>query len=695
MKNKIIILGMTCNHCAQGVKKFLEQNGLTDVSINFSTGITYFNNPNRISIKNIKSSLKTIGYDLKLEKKNKLIFDVEKKFLVSLFFTIPLFMHMFLEKSHFLNNAIVQFALCIPVYFIGLSYFGKSAWNSLKMKIPNMDVLITLGSSAAFIYSLLGVYLYYGAEEMHSYLFFETTSTIITLVLLGNVMELRSVKGTTSAIEELLKLQPRKAVVSLNNQLKEVNISEIKVGDILYVNQGDKIPVDGIVKEGVCFVNESMITGESLPVVKKIEDKVIGGTILVEGNCRIEVKKVGNQTMLSSIVEMIQKAQHNKPEIQRFGDVVGSYFVPVVIAISLIAFFINYFLGISLQESLLRSIAVLVIACPCAMGLATPTAVMVGIGRASKNGILIRGGNVLEVLSKAKNFLFDKTGTLTTGLFNVEIDYLIQDKKRLNNLIYSLESYSSHPIAKSINSYLLEKAEKITLKNVREEKGVGVKAIDIDGNKLAIGSENIFKSNISKKYDVYLLENDKLIAGILLNDSIKDESFTLIKSLKDKDINLSVLSGDKKEKCEFVSRKLNIKSYYYQLFPSQKLNKIKQYKKEGLTVMVGDGINDSPSLASSDIGISLGNATQIAIQNADVVIVDGQKMSNVFTAYQISKHTLLTIKQNLFWAFSYNIVAIPIAAMGFLNPMWGAFFMAFSDIVVIGNSLRLKYKKIQ
>ena len=686
---------MTCSNCAAGIKKHLLNKGLEDVNVNFSTGEANCNINSLHNQNDVENIIQKLGYSIikpNEEIKNN-ISKVERYFYSTLVFTLPLFSHMFFPEDSFIQNPFLQFFLCLPVYLIGINYFGKSAWSSLKTGVPNMDVLIFIGSSAAFFYSIYGWLIFGGTSEMHHYLFFETTATIITLVLLGNVLEHKSIKKTTTAIGDLTSIQEVIAKTEVNGIIEEVNFDEIKVGDILVVNSGDKIPTDGIIISGSAYIDESMITGESIPVNKNEDSNVIGGTIINDGNLKIKATKVGNDTLLSRIIELVKNAQNNKPNIQKLGDKVSAIFVPVVLFIAMLTFFIgHYYFLLSMQEALLRGIAVLVISCPCAMGLATPTAVMVGIGRAAKNGILIKGGDSLEKLASVKSIVFDKTGTLTTGKFIVSnFNAINEDEKKIKNIIYNIEKYSSHPIAKSLCNAFKDNNSALEVKNIIEEKGISISA-EIDDNLYSIGSSKIIISD--EKHDLFVLKNNRIIATLDISDELKINTDLVISTLHKSEYTTTILSGDKKDKCDKISEKLGITTTFSEQLPQDKITKIEELVDQNPTAMVGDGINDAPALARATIGISLGNATQIAIQSADVVLLNNENLQQLPQALQLGKHTLLTIKQNLFWAFSYNLVAIPIAFLGLLNPMWAALFMAFSDVIVIGNSIRLRYKRI-
>lgn len=698
--------GMTCSNCALGVARTLKQKGLENVNVNFSTGEATFTLPDKDLLPRIIHDINGLGFKVVAPEKGQAettgLSSIEKKFFFSLIFTIPLFSHMFIRWAP-LHDPLIQLGLCIPVMIIGFLHFGRSAWGSLKARVPNMDVLIFIGSTAAFAYSLTGTIQHWGTHEAHNYLFYETAATIISLVLLGNLLEHRSVKQTTTAIKELDKLQAQKAKrIDQHNgheHFTEVNVNEITAGNIILVNTGDRIAVDGEIVSGNASINESMITGESIPVDKAAGDKVIGGTIISSGSIRMRAEVVGKDTMLSKIIEMVKNAQQAKPQIQKLGDRVSAVFVPVVLAISLLTFIVAYFVfDIAGHRALMNSIAVLVISCPCAMGLATPTAVMVGIGRAARRGILIKGGSTLEELAKVKNIVFDKTGVLTTGEFIIKKLQPLDgaNEQELINVLYNLEQHSSHPIARSIASALKTKAGSITFSEIEELQGIGLKANDDKGNKWQIGSyRSAAHMTLDDMHQVYVMKNDKLAGWVDIEDEIRLNAKETIAQLRASGLRTIMLSGDSQRKCEELAQKLGIDEVHSQQLPSQKLEQIDKLVNEAPTAMVGDGINDAPALAKATVGISLSNATQAAIQSAQVVLLNTNDLSKVSEAIQMSRHTLLTIKQNLFWAFFYNVIAIPVAAAGFLSPMVGALAMAFSDVIVIGNSIRLKFKNIR
>jgi Cu+-exporting ATPase len=686
------VTGMHCNNCALSIHKLLEKKGLHHISVDFASEEVKFSNKTSAPLPDIIKGIEQLGFkvvDDPALHKPKFYEKIENKFTFCALFTAPLLLHM-VFPWHFLHMPIVQLLLCLPVFIVGCLHFGRSAWHSVKGGIPNMDVLIFIGSTSAFVYSLVGTIENLGEQ----YQFYETCATIITLVLLGNVFEKRSVNQTTSAVKYLVKIQQVNADRVVDGTVEVISARDVRPGDTLLVNSGDKIPVDGEVLEGSASVDEAMLTGESLPVSKEKYDKVIGGTIVQNGNLRMIATKVGSNTILSQIIELMKKAQASKPPVQKLGDKVAAIFVPAVILIALITFTLTYFLSdVGLQHSLMNAIAVLVISCPCAMGLATPTAVMVGLGRAAKNGILIKGGDTIEAVSNTKFVVFDKTGTLTTGKFSIH-DIKVEDGvdlEHIRGIIVAIEERSNHPIARSLVDGLRPLSQtRLILRNATEEKGLGMRAEDVDGNTYFLGTG---KTKSADDFNLSLYKNQVLLAQISIDDTIKPEAASLIAGLKKMGIVPVLLSGDRKNRCLKVAQLVGITEVHAEKLPDEKLSVIDIYKQKGKTIMIGDGINDAPALTKADVGVSMNDASQVAIQSARVILLNTD-LNSVIKFLQISRHTLLTIKQNLFWAFAYNVIAIPVAALGFLNPMVGAFTMAFSDVVVIGNSLRLKRKRI-
>lgn len=710
MKNEspavtLSIEGMDCANCALGITRKLVKSGNEDVHVNFATGEANLRLGQGQTIDRVVSDIEGLGYHV-IGRPDKAAaasgrFGIEAKFWFCLVFTIPLFFgHMLFSHDAAMNQPLVQLLLCSPVFAVGAWHFGRSAWGSLKSGVPNMDVLILIGSSSAFIYSLLG-YVQHNAHEAHEYLFFETAATIITLVLLGNLIEHRSVKRTTTAISELTKLQPETArrveQHGDHEHVKEVPVTALQYNDILQVNTGDRIPADGVVLAGEGAADESMISGESLPVDKVSGAPVIGGTLLQSGSLRMRVERTGSETVLAGIIKLVKQAQQDKPAIQQLGDRVSAIFVPAVLGVAVITFLISAMAtDMGWQTAMMHAIAVLVISCPCAMGLATPTAVMVGVGRAARRGILIRGGRTLEELARTQYIVFDKTGTLTTGRFRIrkfEVREGVTEAEARAALL-GLEQRSSHPIARSLTEVLQQAhLSPLALSLVMETKGLGMSGRDEQRNRWEAGSFRIAPEG-EARHDVYLLKNGTVAAVIDLEDELKAGAADLIRNLEARGIQTVLLSGDSKTKCEAVAAQLGIRHVFAEQKPEEKTAVIKSFCAKGKTVMVGDGVNDAPALAAADIGISMGDATQAAIAQAQVVLLGKGDLGQLGEALRIGQHSLLTIRQNLFWAFFYNVVAIPVAAIGLLSPMVAALSMAFSDVVVIGNSIRLRTKKL-
>jgi Cu+-exporting ATPase len=528
------VTGMHCNNCALSVHKLLEKKGLQHIFVDFASEEVKFGTSDQSVVPGVIKDIEGLGYKVVADMANNhepFYTKVENKFIFSLIFTVPLLAHMVLPW-HFLHNPILQLVLCLPVFILGCLHFGKSAFNSVKGGVPNMDVLIFVGSSSAFIYSLIGTIQHLGPD----YLFYETCTTIITLVLLGNVLEKRSVSQTTSAVKDLVKIQQINATRVVNGETEVVSAKEVRPGDILLVNTGDKVPVDGEVLSGDASIDESMLTGESIPVEKAKYDKVIGGTIVQHGNIRMIATKVGSNTVLSQIIELMKKAQSAKPPVQKLGDRVAAVFVPAVIGIAVLTFILaHYAFDVNFQKSLMNAIAVLVISCPCAMGLATPTAVMVGLGRAAKNGILIKGGDTIEAVANTKFVVFDKTGTLTTGKFSIkEIKTELGDIETVRGIILAIEERSNHPIAQSLVAGLKGlPLNKLILKSAIEEKGLGMRAEDINGNSYFLGSglQN-GKDASGAGFNLFLYQNQQLLAQISIQDDIKPDAADLISKLK-------------------------------------------------------------------------------------------------------------------------------------------------------------------
>ncbi|PUZ22101.1 Cu+-exporting ATPase [Chitinophaga costaii] len=686
------VIGMHCTNCALSVSKYLENKGMADVNVSFATDEVSFQPPTGADVGEVLKGIHGLGYTVQMpdEEARAIPFwqTLSFKAIFCAIFTLPLLLHMWLPWPA-LQQPLVQLALSTPVYVMGLWYFGRSGVRSLRNGVANMDVLVALGATAAYGYSLYGTIFQLG----HDYLFYETAASIILLVFVGNLLEERTVKQTTTAITSLVQLQKTSARLLTTGEDGREEIQE--VDNQVLINTGDKVPMDGTIYWGQATINEAMINGESEPVQRKEKDKVIGGTILESGTVKVFITATGKNTVLSYIIELVRQAQHNKPPMQKLADRISAIFVPLVLGIALFTFLAWLFIGHTpLQTAMMRAIAVLVIACPCAMGLATPAAVMVGLGRAARHGILIKGAHTLEAFKDIRQVVFDKTGTLTTGKLQIgEYYFEDMDDHTFRATVYSLEKFSSHPIARSVvNAW--KGAGDVGLLQVREVKGLGMRAKDKAGNVWQLGAYAL--ANLVTNDDthsIYLLKNGQLAGWVNLADELRPNAAQVVKTLQDKGIRTILLSGDTAYKCNAIAQQLGITEVYAAQMPAQKLQRMDEILQRGPTAMIGDGINDAPALAKATIGISLSDATQVAMQSANVVLLKND-LAGLPLALGLGKHTYLTIKQNLFWAFAYNVIAIPIAALGFLNPILAAGVMAISDVVLAINSIRLRYKNI-
>ena len=695
--------GMSCTNCALTIDKYLSGKGLKQVKVNFIGGDISFELDAATPKQAIAKGIEGLGYhvitgDKSDQQKDRRLFKNHlHRFLFCMIFTSPLLMHMIPGVHiHLLMDPFVQLALTIPVFIVGMDFFGRSAIKSLWKGIPNMNVLIALGAVAAFGYSLYGTLIGQAAQFM----FYETTATILTLVFLGNWMEDKSVETTQAALKKLAVSQKVMAnMIAYDDEHQEhvfaVENTVLKVGDILLIKSGETIPMDCKILWGEASINEAIISGESAPVEKKMNDKLIGGSLVENGTIKAYVTAVGEDTILSNILKLVKEAQTDKPPIQQLADKISAIFVPVVVSIAAITLLLNYFIGHhTFSESLLRAIAVLVISCPCAMGLATPAAIAVGLGRAAKNGVLFKNSKSLEIFKSIKQVVFDKTGTLTTGQFSItNFDVKDGQEAEFKRVAFSLEKYSNHPIAKAVTNEWKTKDE-IRWTKIEEIRGLGMKAIDKDGNEFLAGSFK-FAENLTneKLHSIYLIKNKELIGTIDVADEIRPEAKEVVRQLNMKGIKTILLSGDRQEKCDQVARSIGIEEVFAEQTPQQKLVKITSLNHIAPTAMVGDGINDAPALAKATVGISLSDASQIAMQSAQVVLMN-HGLKNLPLSLGLGKHTYITIKENLFWAFAYNVVAIPVAAFGFLNPTFGALVMGLSDVVLAINSVRLNFKKV-
>jgi len=702
--------GMSCTNCALSIDKYLKSEGLQNVKVNFIGGDVSFESEQEIAKEKLEKGIRNLGYTIKHEHGNdSRAHDHEhnfagffpfrshlQRFWFCFVFTAPLMLHMIPGiHIHILMNPYVQLGLTIPVYLVGMDFFGRSAINSLFKGIPNMNVLIALGSSAAFIYSLYGLLSGRAAE----YLFFETACTTITLVFLGNWMEDASIEKTQTALKQLAISQKVMAnMIAFDEhhqeQIFQVESTALRVGDLVLIKNGEHVPMDCKILWGEANVNEAIITGESVPLEKKMKDALIGGSIIESGTVKAQITAVGEDTVLANILKMVRDAQSEKPPMQQMADKISAIFVPAVVSIALITLAANFFFGNhTFGESLLRSIAVLVISCPCAMGLATPAAIAVGLGRAAKHGVLFKNAKSLETFKDISQVVFDKTGTLTTGKFQISNFKSEINEDEFKRIAFSLEKYSNHPVGNAIIRDWKIKDE-IRWSAIEEIKGLGMQATDKEGNVFVAGSyKTVIDLTKDYSHNIYITRNKELIGSMDVADEIRPEAKQIISILKANNIKTILLSGDKKEKCDAVAQQLGIDEVIAEQTPEQKLEKIAVCNQQAPTAMVGDGINDAPALAKATVGISLSEATQVAMQSAQVVLMN-HGLKNLPLSLGLGKHTYITIKQNLFWAFAYNIVAIPIAAFGYLSPTFGALVMGLSDVVLAVNSIRLSFKKV-
>lgn len=695
--------GMTCANCALSVNKYLDKQGVQNIRVNPIDGDVSFEMEEGTDAKAIVRGIEDLGYQVNdsgeiMKRSGKGFLSTQNgKLLFCLPFTLILMLHMFDNwlHIHWLMNPWLQLTLATPVYIVGMSFFGKSAFRSLQNKMPNMNVLVTLGATAAFVYSLSGTLMGQGED----YLFYETAATIITLVFFGNYLEESSMQSTQRALKALMKSQKVMAnMIAFDENHQEIIFpienTQLKVGDLILIRSGEQVPIDAKILWGEAHVNESLLTGESIPVHKVAKDRIIGGSVVESGNLKAQVTATGDETVLSGILNLVKQAQGEKPPVQLLADKISAVFVPLVIGIALVTFVGNYIYLGEFKEALMRSIAVMVIACPCAMGLATPAAIAVGMGRAARNGILFRNATSLENFRTIRQIVFDKTGTLTTGSFKIAQHQMMGvEENEWQSIVYSLEKYSNHPIAQCVSASFKTKDE-IRWKNIEEVKGVGMKGIDGSGNEYWAGSYRIASALTGEsEHNVYLLKNGNLIGWIDVEDEIRPEAAEIIGQLKKQGLRTILLSGDRKAKCEQVAAKLGIDEVIAEQKPEEKLETIAALNAKMPVAMVGDGINDAPALAKATIGISLSEASQLAIQSAQVVLMNSG-LKKLPTALGLGRHTYITIKQNLFWAFFYNIIALPVAAFGFLVPTLGALVMGLSDVVLAINSVRLFIKKV-
>ena len=695
--------GMDCANCALTISTYLKKQGMQEVKVNPVSGEVLFEkNGSHVSEDVLKKGISDLGYkvmtgDAVIDSGKKSMNKFLRWLLICLPFTLTLMLHMLPVHIHWLMNPWLQLALCVPVYLLGMNFFGRSAVKGLVNGIPNMNVLIALGATAAFIYSLAGTVFNLGDD----YLFYETAATIITLVFLGNYLEDISIATTQRALNQLVSNQRVMAnMIAFDDQHQEIIFplpnDQLKEGDLVLIKSGEQVPADCKILWGDGSVNEAIITGESLPLAKHAKDKLIGGSLLIDGTVKAQVTAAASHSVLANIINLVRKAQGDKPPVQRMADKISAIFVPVVLIIALLTFIINYFILHQFAASLMRSIAVLVIACPCAMGLATPAAIAVGLGRAARKGILFRNAKSLEAFKNIQQIVFDKTGTLTTGLFSIGKWWLAADntdENEFKRIAFSLEKYSNHPIAQCIVNAWKTKQE-IRWQKIEEIKGLGMKALSKNNEVFMAGSYKIAAHlTTDDTHNIYIVKNNALIGWIDVEDEPRPEAKEVVAYFKQKGIKTYLLSGDKYAKTKLLGDHLGIDEVIAEQDPGQKMATIAALNQQSPVAMVGDGINDAPALAKATIGISMADASQVAMQTADVVLMN-KGLQKLPEALGLGKHTLITIKQNLFWAFFYNIIAIPFAAFGFFIPAAAALIMGLSDVVLAINSVRLFVKKV-
>jgi len=748
------VYGMTCALCAITIESgLLKIDGVEKVNVSFASEkarIEY--DSTKVDIEDIKRKVKSLGFrldDSKILNDGTNGGEIERRklrftLIASALLSFPLMLAMilgglgfcgeyfdpasqtkwgaFIEniriKTTYFHDWRLQLALATPVQFIVGYRFYRNSFHALKAAKPNMDLLVALGTTVTYLYSVYtSIYdnsaLYFGMKNIY----FEASSTIITLVLLGKYLELIARGKTSKAIETLLRLRPKNASVIRDGQILDIPIDEVLEGDLIVVRPGEKIPVDGVLIDGYSAVDESMLTGESVPVDKRTGDFVAGGSVNKLGTFIFKATKVGNETVLAGIIKMVENAQESKAPIQKTVDKVCGFFVPSVLAISLITFIIWFFVVYDMtffliDKPIVHAVAVLVVSCPCALGLATPTAIMVGMGKGAQNGILIKNGEELETACKIDTVILDKTGTLTTGKLQVTDIIKFDNGLEYNELLRLAaisEKRSEHPLGKAI----YEKA-KNELGDVEDPEdfesypGKGIRAV-VQNNTILIGTLGLMIENgidtsdaqdtllpLQKqgKTTVLLAIDNALNCAIALADSIKESSKSMVNALKDMGIEVYMLTGDNKNSANWTASQIGIKNVIADVLPEHKASKVSQLMNEGKVVaMVGDGINDAPALATANIGFAIGTGTDVAIETGDIVLLKDDLMG-VPNAVMLSRKTMRKIKQNLFWAFIYNIVGIPIAALGFLNPVLAALAMALSSVSVLINSLSLKRLKL-
>ncbi|TCJ06424.1 heavy metal translocating P-type ATPase [Cytobacillus praedii] len=730
-KVEIVLTGMTCAACATRIEKGLNKmDGIINANVNLAlekAAVEY--NPSIVSPAEMTQKVEKLGYgaSVKSEDNEKETVDhrlkeIERqqgKFIFSLILSLPLLWAMaghfsftsFIYVPDAFMNPWVQMALATPVQFYIGKQFYVGAYKALRNKSANMDVLVALGTSAAYFYSLYLSLRTIGSDAHPEGLYFETSAVLITLIILGKVFEAKAKGRSSEAIKKLMGLQAKTATVIREEKEMEIPLEEVIAGDIILVKPGEKIPVDGEILEGQSALDESMITGESVPVDKTVGDTVIGATINKNGFIKIKATKVGKETALAQIIKVVEEAQGSKAPIQRLADSISGVFVPIVVGIAVLTFFIWYLFVApgDFAEALEKLIAVLVIACPCALGLATPTSIMAGSGRAAEYGVLFKGGEHLEMTHRINTVILDKTGTITNGA-PVLTDVITKlDEAEFLTLVGSAEKQSEHPLAQAIVEGIQEKHITLTHPSAFEAiPGYGIKAL-VNGKEVLAGTRRLMKKfNIEIEHvsdDMLALEKqgktamlvaiDGAFAGIVaVADTIKETSTEAIRRLKDLGLEVIMITGDNEQTAQAIAKLAGVDRVIAEVLPEGKAEEVKKLQQQGKKVaMVGDGINDAPALAVADIGMAIGTGTDVAMEAADITLIRGD-LNSIADAIFMSKKTIRNIKQNLFWAFGYNTLGIPIAALGFLAPWLAGAAMAFSSVSVVLNALRLQRVKL-